>query len=90
MGSSAFFIHICLKGYLLGLSLLGKQFLKLVVQHLAHSTVSHRLIAFDAISQHHDFIYILFHNQLFVLSAFRKAIYTSFSLISMDKNTNYN
>ncbi len=53
----------------------GKQLLELAVQGLAHGTVSHRLIAFDTVLQHHDFIYVLFHNRLgFVLSAFRKAV----------------
>lgn len=62
--------------------LLGKQFLEFAAKDLAHGTVSHRLITFDTVLQHHNFIYVFFHNHLlFVLPAFRKAVLTSFSFL---------
>lgn len=69
------FFSYCLKGLFTKLSLLCKQFLKFAVQGLAHCTVSHCLITFDTVLQHHNFIYVFFHNRLdFVLPAFRKAV----------------
>ena len=62
--------------------LLGKQFLEFSTKGLAHGTVSHRLITFDTVLQHHNFIYVFFHNHLlFVLSAFRKAVTISFPFL---------
>lgn len=40
--------------------LLGKQFLEFSTKGLAHGTVSHRLITFDTVLQHHNFIYVFF------------------------------
>ena len=58
--------------------LFAQQFLQSAVQSLTHRTVAHRLVALDAVLQHKNFIRVLFHNsRLFVLSAFRKAGFTS-------------
>lgn len=40
----------------------GKQFLQLVLECLAHDSIAHRLVAFDAVLQHLDFIHVLSHN----------------------------
>ena len=64
-------IVVCLHG-----NLLWKQFLKLAIQSLAHCSVSHCMITFNTILQHHNFfICILFHNlHLFLPSTFWRAV----------------